>query len=270
MNDELIIIKQLPVIEEHLQRIKFEIEERVDAALSLACNESTYKDVKKARAELNARLTDFENRRKDVKKKIEEPYEQFSRIYAENVSEPFRLGLAQIDEKIAAVESEIKDRRAAVLERYFDELCAERGIDFLEFERIPVKITMSASEKSLKARIKAAVEKVSEDLKLIGTQEYKDEILLEYRSSLNISAAITTVHNRHIALEQLASTEADRHKIEEAMAEAERKVDAVMAAVPPTVEDAEKVLALSFTVRATREKLRALKEFLENGGYDYE
>ncbi len=111
---------------------------------------------------------------------------------------------------------------------------------------------------------------MSEDLKLIGTQEYKDEILLEYRSSMNISAAITTVHNRHIALEQLASTEADRHKIEEAMAEAERKVDAVMEAAPPTVEDAEKVLALSFTVRATREKLRALKEFLENGGYDYE
>ena len=69
MNDELIIIKQLPVIEEHLQRIKFEIEERVDAVLSLVCSESTYKDVKKARAELNARLTDFENRRKDVKKK---------------------------------------------------------------------------------------------------------------------------------------------------------------------------------------------------------
>ena len=32
----------------------------------------------------------------------------------------------------------------------------------------------------------------------------------------------------------------------------------------------EEVLTLKFTVKATRTKLKELKQFLENGGYEYE
>ena len=38
----------------------------------------------------------------------------------------------------------------------------------------------------------------------------------------------------------------------------------------PKEEKQEDILTLKFTVRGTRTKLKALKEFLENGGYDYE
>ena len=37
-----------------------------------------------------------------------------------------------------------------------------------------------------------------------------------------------------------------------------------------TQKKQEEILTLKFTVKATRTKLKALKEFLENGGYDYE
>ena len=270
MKDELIIIKQLPVIEEHLQRMKLEIEARVDAALALECNEETRKEVKKMRAELNASLKGFEDRRKEVKRKIEEPYKKFEQIYNENICKPFKSGLEQIDVKIAAVENGIKDERIKILTQYFGELCQSKGIDFLTFEQLPVRVTMSASEKSIKEQIKSFVESVVNDISLIDTQEYKDEIMLEYRRSLNVSSAITTVHNRHIEIAKLAKSDEDKQKIDAAMVEAEKKVCEVMAAVPPVIEDVEKILELSFKVRATREKLRMLKEFLDNGGYDYE
>ena len=53
MENGLIIVKQLPVIEDQLAAVKESITERVNQALSLVCTEDTYKDIKKVRAELN-------------------------------------------------------------------------------------------------------------------------------------------------------------------------------------------------------------------------
>ena len=39
---------------------------------------------------------------------------------------------------------------------------------------------------------------------------------------------------------------------------------------PVIEEKQEEILTLRFAVRGTRTKLRELKQFLENGGYDYE
>lgn len=38
----------------------------------------------------------------------------------------------------------------------------------------------------------------------------------------------------------------------------------------PKIEEQEEILTLKFKVRGTRSKLRELKRFLEDGGYDYE
>jgi len=74
MNDNLIIVRQLPVIEDQLLQVKASIESRVGEALSLACTEDTYKAVKKARSELNKEYAELERRRKEVKASILAPY----------------------------------------------------------------------------------------------------------------------------------------------------------------------------------------------------
>ena len=38
----------------------------------------------------------------------------------------------------------------------------------------------------------------------------------------------------------------------------------------PNEEKQEEILTLKFTVKGTKTKLKELKQFLENGGYDYE
>ena len=47
MNKEIIIIKQLPIIEQQLQAIKTEVTAKVKMALSLVCTEDTVKEVTK-------------------------------------------------------------------------------------------------------------------------------------------------------------------------------------------------------------------------------
>lgn len=272
MDSNLIVIKQLPVIEEHLQKMKLEIEQRVGMANALECSEDTRKEVKKVRAQLNKDLEDFENRRKEVKKRIEEPYKQFEQIYKENISEPFKAGISKLDEKIRTVESGIKSEKTRKVEAYFDEYQKSMGIDFLSLEKSGIPITLSASEKSLKTAVKEYIDKAADDLKLIETQEHSDEILLEYKKNLSISAAITTVLNRHRELENMAAAKAEQAETAAQLKAAEDTVDEIMAEIaPPTTvepEQKEAIFELTFTVRATKNKLRDLKEFLTDGGYE--
>lgn len=273
MNDEIIVIKQLPQIEEHLQLIKEEVTAKVNDALSLVCNEDTLKSVKAARADLNKDFKDFEERRKAVKKAIMTPYEAFEAVYKDCISDTYKKADIELKAKIDSVENELKEQKTAEVKGYFDEYLQSKAIDFITFESANINVTLSASMKSLKEQAKTFIDRICDDLSLIDTQEHKDEILYEYKQSLNVSAAITTVVNRHKQLEAMKAIEEEQKAKKQAAAEAAAKVEAV---APPTVEpiappvEEEPVLTLRFTVRAKRSKLRELKEYLERNGFDYE
>ena len=273
----IIVVKQLPIIVEQLQEVKAEVTAKVEQALSLVCTEDTVKDVKKVRSELNKELKDYEERRKAVKKAIMTPYEQFEAVYKDCISDTYKKADTELKGKIDSVENELKEQKKAEVKGYFDEYLTATGIDFVTFENANINVTLSASMKSLKEQAKAFVDKIVDDLNLIDTQEHKDEILYEYKQSLNVSNAITTVTNRYKAIEEAKAREEERKAREQAEAEAAAKVEEVVEAVaPPTVEpiappvEEEKTYTLKFTVRGTMPQLKALKEFLKNGGYDYE
>ena len=273
-NNEIIEIKQLPVIVEQLQVIKEEVTEKVTAILSLDCTEDTVKEIKKARADLNADLKFWEDKRKEVKNAIMTPYNQFEVVYKDCISDIFKKADVELKGKIDTVENELKERTRAEVEAYFTEYLASKNIDFVTFENADINVTLSASKKSLKEKAKAFIDRICEDLNLIETQEHKDEILYEYKRFLNVSLAITTVSTRYKAIESEKAREAERKAREEAEKAAAEKVELVVDTLtPPTVEEpieVEPTLTLRFTVKGTRTQLRALKEFLETNNYDFE
>lgn len=277
MENNIIQVKQLPIIVEQLHEVKAEVTAKVEQALSLVCTEDTVKDVKKVRSKLNKELKDYEERRKAVKKAIMTPYEQFETVYKDCISDTYKKADTELKDKIDNVENELKEQKKAEVKGYFDEYLQSKGIDFVTFENAHINVTLSASMKSLKEQAKAFVDKIVDDLNVINTQEHKDDILYEYKASLNVSAAITTVTNRYKAIEATKAREEERKAREQAEAESAAKVEEVVeAVVPPTVEpiappvEEEKTYTLKFTVRGTMPRLKALKEFMNNGGYDYE
>lgn len=277
MNNEIIKVTQLPIIVEQLHEVKAEVTAKVEQALSLICTEDTVKDVKKVRSDLNKELKDYEDRRKAVKTAIMKPYNDFEEIYKDCISETYKKADAVLKNKIDSVENELKAQKTAEVKAYFDEYLQSKGIDFVTFENAHINVTLSASMKSLKEQAKSFIDRICDDLNLINTQEHKDEILYEYKQSLNVSNAITTVANRYKAIEEAKAREEERKAREQAEAEAVAKVEEVVEAVaPPTVEpiappvEEEKTYTLKFIVRGTMPKLKALKEFLNNGAYDYE
>ena len=267
MNEGLIVIKQLPVIEEQLKVVSTEIDKKVNEALNLVCTEETVKAVKDVRAILNKESKEFEDKRKQVKAEVMKPYEEFEKIYKENISHKYKTADAELKNKIDSVENELKANKKEEVESYFNEYLNLNNIDFVTFERANINITLSASMKSLKEQAKNFIDKIADDLQLIDTQEHKAETLVEYKQSLNVSNAITTVTNRFKAIEEeKAKKEKEIQKTVEHVPTIEEVPQMTLEA--PKVE--EETLTLKFMVKGTRTQLKALKEFLEAGGYDYE
>lgn len=268
-NQELIVVKQLPEIEEHLKNVSLEIDKKVNEARSLVCTEENKQAVKNIRAELKKELEQFEIQRKAVKEKVLAPYMQFEEVYKECISDKFREADKDLKEKIDAIEIEQKKRLEDGAREYFEEYMASKNIDFIKFERLGLKVGLSDNPTKLKKQITAFIDKIVDDLKLIETQEHKTEILVEYKQTLNVAQAITSVTNRFKAIEE------EKKKQEEFIKEASKSViisveekKGILQA--PIEEKQEEILTLKFTVRGTRTRLKELKQFLESGGYEYE
>ena len=199
---DLIEIKQLPIIQEELIKVSKEIDEKVNEAMSLVCNDETIKTVKNIRTDLNKRFEEFEEQRKHVKQEIMKLYEEFEKVYKECISNKFNTADKDLKNKIDNVENQLKTIKKNELVNYFDKLKEESGIDFVNFEQIGLNITLSASKKSLLEQINNFVNKVKEDLQLIDLQEHRDEIIVEYKKNLNVSNAVTTVNERIKAIQE--------------------------------------------------------------------
>ena len=271
--EELIVIKQLPIIEENLKELSGEIDKKIENANALVCNDETVKEVKKLRAELNKEFKELETQRKFVKTEIEKPYKEFEEIYAKYISTKYKQADTTLSNKIHEVESELKNEKEVQVREYFEELLLDKKIDFLTFADTDIVVTLSASLKSLKEQVKTFLEKVEQDLKTIKTQTYADEIEVEYRKNLNLNQSIQEVTNRHLVLENLKKSEEQitiKNQEEEKTIELVEEV--LQAPIEENVEfeEVEEILETTFTVRGTLRQLQEVKEFLEKGGYVYE
>lgn len=285
METNLIVVRQLPEIEEHLQAVKQDIENRVSIALAMPCTEETLTAVKKERAELNKEFAELEQRRKEVKAAILAPYEDFEKLYKQCAGDIYKSADTTLRARIVQVEGGIKQEKMDKVMAYFQEYREAVGVpkEYAPFERSGVKVTMSASAKSLKEAAKAYLDKVSSDLALIGTQEQPEEMLLEYRATGDAAKSITTVKQRREAVEaekrRREELAAQASKREEASAKAQEAAREWSAPVVVTEPEPEPVSAecnelrftIQFTVKnVTKSQAKALRDFLRNGGYEYE
>lgn len=290
MEGQVITIKQLPIIEERLQLIKAEIDAKTQHVLALDCNDATVKAIKSLRADLNKDFSELEEKRKEVKRAIMSPYERFEEVYTECVTNIYKQTDAILKGRIAIVENAIKANKDKEVKAYYDEYAESLGIDFVPYEKSGITVTLSASTKKLKEQAAAYLDRIADELKLIGTQpqDLQPEILVEYKRTVNVAYSIQTVIERKKAIEEEAERarqQAEQQTIYEA---AEARVDEAVesygeehqeAVAPPTVAEAqeqpEKLYRVAFAVYGSFEGVKLVKnflanDFLKNGGKKYE
>ena len=301
MNEQLITLKQPPVIVyEKIKAVGQQIEAKI-SELNLdnqLVTDETLKSAKNTRTMLRKELDDFETQRKYIKEQVNAPYEAFEKAYKEHIKVHYDKADSTLKSKIDEVQNRLISDKSACIKEYFTELCQQQGIDFLIFERLPLNITLSDSDKKFKNEVANFVGEVSKSLQLIESlnepDEFKAEMLTEYKQTLDVTRAIQNAQYRKQQREaELARIEAQRVAAEQVRlaAEARAKAQAPLQAPsqvtnevqitapvqPEPVQEAteavqdydNEIVQSAFTVIGTRAQLRALRAFLDNNKIQY-
>ena len=296
MNEQLITLKQAPIIiYEKIKAVGQQVETKI-AELNLdnqLVTDETLKSAKNTRATLRKELAVFEEQRKFIKEQVNAPYEAFEKAYKEHIKVHYDNADSTLKDKINQVENRLREDKIARIKEFFTELCLSQGIDFLIFERLPLNITLSASDKSLKEQVAGFVSEVSKGLQLIDSlnepDEFKAEILTDYKQTLDITRAIQGAQYRRQQREaELQRIEAQRLAAEQARLAAEARareiapLQAPEEVPPPAIQEApaptqevpapapqEEILHYTLGVSGTRAQLRALRQFLETNNINY-
>lgn len=302
MNEQLITLKQAPIIiYEKIKAVGQQIEAKI-AELNLdnqLVTDETLKSAKKTRAMLSKELAIFEEQRKYIKEQVNVPYKAFEEAYKEHIKVHYDKADSTLKAKIDEVQNRLLDDKRGRIKDYFTELCQQQDIDFLIFERLPLNITLSDSDKKFKNEVANFVSEVSKSIQLIESfnepNEFKAEILTDYKQTLDVTRAIQNTQYRKQQREaELARIEAQRVAAEQARLAAEARAretaplqapaqvineaqpaaplqpEPVQEATQAVQEDYNEVVQATFTVIGTRAQLRALRAFLDNNNIQYQ
>jgi len=268
---EWITVVQTPIIRERLRPLKERWEQRALDAESRVCTEETIQEVKAFRADMRKEFDEVEARRKAAKEAVMSPYYRFEAIYKECVTEIFRRADGTCAQKIGEVEADIKRRCEEGLREYFAELCAVHHLEWLPYERAGIKIDMASAKAKtsgkLRKQLAEFVVKVNDGVNLIDGMEDSEEIMVEFRRSLDAAQAIQTVLERRRQVEDERAEKEARKAAQAQEAEMVRRVEVL---APPTPVEQPKIFQCVFTVHTTMEKLKKLKQFLNMEGIQYE
>lgn len=226
--ESLIVVQQLPVIKEQLHSIKAQAQASVTEALALVCTEETLKVVKEQRAKLNRDRKDLDDRRAVVKKQIMKPFEDFDKVYKECVTDVYGPADEALKGKITDVEAGLKADKEKKVIAYFDELVKANGVEWVSYGDVGIAVTMTASLKSLKSKVKDYVDRVVADVNCINGMENATEVMAEYKQCRNLAVAINSVSQRK---DRVAREEAERKQRLEAQLRAQEAESAVLDAV---------------------------------------
>lgn len=276
--NEIAVIEQLPVITEQIKEIGKNLDKRLaDLKLdTLVCNEETRKDIRKLRTEIKNELEQFEEQRKNIKKRINEPYEKFNKTYEEEIKVKYQNADLILKNKIDVVETEIKNNAKILAVEFFEEYKKSKSIigeNYITYEELNIQLGLDSLTdkgilvKKVKDAISSKLDELEKDIETINTMQDCQEILVEYLKHKNLSMAIKEVNDRHVVLEQVKK---DCESVKEIQKQEEQVIEKVETILKAPTTESEEIYTLTFKVRATKSKLSELKRFLVDGGYDYE
>ena len=169
---------------------------------------------------------------------------------------PFQQADAELKQKITDVTSGIVAQKTEALMDYYSELVEAADIDWLDDLTYHPKVNMSDSLTSLKKQAKEFVDGIVADVAAIEGMDNAAEIMVEYRSNLDLPNAIKTVGD-------LPAPVQEPPELQEAGTQPEPQPE-----LQPTPA-AEPILMTRFYAKGTKAQLIGLKHYLEKEGIEY-
>lgn len=206
----------LRVIKWNKEELEAAVKHKIAEYENVAYTVDNMKQAKADRAELNRLIKAIEERRKKVKKIINEPYDVFESELKEIlalIQEPVSI----IDRQVKAFEDRQKEEKKKSIQKSYDEVIGDLA-EILPFERVFDNRYLNQTYKLVTAQteVREKVEKVRTDLEAIDSLESKYKLNAKdvYIKTLDLSEALAE-NKRLFDLEEKLEVEKRRKEEEE-------------------------------------------------------
>lgn len=207
-------IKTLGEITSNIAEVKDYAKALNDYYKNIIFTEESIAIAKEEKKKVNKFKTEVSNYRKDIVSKFKEPINQFEQL-GKDTESILKDTYDLINDQVKTYEDKQKELKEQEVRDYFNEYKASHNLDFITYEQANINVTLTASMKSLKEQAKAFIDKILDDIQLINLEEHKEEILVEYKQTLNASKSIITVKNRIAMIEREKQIQEELKKEEE-------------------------------------------------------
>lgn len=282
MNEEqsLIVVSQLPEIQENLRQLRDSWEQRAADAASMICTEETVQSLKDMRAEMRKEFQAADSVRKAAKEKYLAPWNAVEDTFKECVKDAFTRADESLKSTINGFEMELKQKCYDDLKIWYTELIQAEHIDFLTLDQAMalagVKIGLDDAKRNTPRRLQDAVanvvSKIALNLEDISKMDDAPEIMAEFKLCLDLGRAVANVQGRKRLVQAEKEAAEARRTAQEREKAAEEKVRAVAPPVAqPKAQAADRVFEkYTFTVyNCTRSQLIRVRDFLKQEGINY-
>lgn len=245
---ELQVINKRGSIEfNNFSELKSMVESTLTKYSGLVLTEDNKKDIKTTKAELNKVAKALNDERISVKKEFIKPLDVFESQVKE-ITDLIKDVVNSLDVQVKASEDSEKKQKEDVLRKYFNTHIIEKKLDFITFEDVQLNVTLSASESALRKQIDTYILKVENDLEEIETDSNKDRLLIKYRLNKDIQKSRIEL-NREIQESQ--------------------KILKPSEPVKAFIIEAEETFDFNFTVTATINDIKKLRQFMDSNNIQY-
>lgn len=248
---EIITNQATGAITFNFAELKNQLTEAIFPYTQLVVTEDSIQEGKKTRAKLNGLKKAINDKKIEVKKAFNEPYEVFENQVKELMT-IIDKGSQNIDTQVKTFEEMQKQAKLGAIKEFY----AELRFDLVSFEQLYDEKWLNATvtEKSWKEQLSGKVETVKVDLALLGNFDVEDKGMLKsfYLETLNMSMAKA----RYDALE------ARRAQIKQEPVSTPTPIEIVAESTPQGLQEVEEILTRSFWVKGTKNQIIALGNYM--------
>lgn len=182
----------LQKIDWNYEELKTEIQKKANDYMNLVYTADQIKDAKKDRVKLNKFVTALEDKRKEIKKQVMQPYTAFEKQEKELIG-IVNQAVANIDTQIKGYEEAVRQEKLEKVKEIYQKTIGDLDRT-VPFEKIYKGswLNVSTTLKSITTEIAGIRDKVDSDLKVINadTSPYVFEMKEEYLKAFDLTAAM--------------------------------------------------------------------------------
>lgn len=257
-------------IEWNFEELKKEITIRANEYVDLVYNDDQIKEAKKDRADMNKFKNALDDKRREVKKQLLDPYTEFEAQVKELIAIVDKA-VNNIDGQIKGYEEQLRKEKEERCKALYEELIGDMD-RIISFEKCfnPKWLNKTTTEKTIREEIIELRDRVDKELKLVmaDVSPYVFEMKEEYLKAFDFSAAMSLKQRLEETEKKKALFEEQerQRKAQEAerLAKQAREIHEAGqnadAAPKQQEEKKEKVIAVTFRVVAREEQFDALNE----------